>query len=101
MDLTALIDTLDTHSGTLIAIATIALVIATVLLVWATMQLANITKNQDKPWLHSYIMLAEDIPYPTDRLYVKTCLTGCPKSNFNDSKTIKKATKKWSCKNIG
>lgn len=51
MALTALIDAIETHSGTLTSIATIALVIATVFLVRATLQLANITNNQDKPCL--------------------------------------------------
>ncbi|MBU3967692.1 MAG: hypothetical protein KKG76_10015 [Euryarchaeota archaeon] len=54
MDLTALINTLDIYSGTITAFATIFLVIVTGLLVLATLQLANITKNQDKPWLYFY-----------------------------------------------
>lgn len=36
------------------AIATIALVIVTIFLVWANLQLVNITKNQDRPYLHFY-----------------------------------------------
>lgn len=71
MALTVLIDVLETYSGTLTAIATIALVIATVFLVKATSLLANITKNQDKPWLHFYFMLADGGLYSNDRLYVK------------------------------
>ncbi|OGM11229.1 hypothetical protein A2Z22_00730 [Candidatus Woesebacteria bacterium RBG_16_34_12] len=51
------------------AIATVALVIVTGFLVWATKQLVNITKNQDKPWLHFYFRLGD---FKTiDRLYVK------------------------------
>lgn len=66
MDLT-LINTLDIHSGTITAIATIALAIVTVFLVKATIQLADISKNQDKPWLHFYYMYVDD----RNQLYVK------------------------------
>lgn len=71
MDLTAIINALDIHSGTITAISTVALAIVTVFLVRATIQLANITKNQDKPWLHFYFMLSDGRSFNHDRLYVK------------------------------
>jgi hypothetical protein len=61
---------LITASGILTAIATIALFIVTGYLAKATIQLTNITKNQDKPWLHFYFMLG-DKSITNDWLYVK------------------------------
>lgn len=56
MDLTALINALDAHSGAITAIATLILGVATVLLVIATVFLANINikmwQSQHRPWLY-------------------------------------------------
>lgn len=86
MDLTSLITALDIHYGTITAIATIALVLATVFLVKATTQLTNITKNQDKPWLHFYFMLADNRLYANDKIYVKNIGKG---SAFEVKFTVK------------
>jgi hypothetical protein len=51
-----IITVFGTNPETVIAIATIALVTVTVFLVRATIQLANITKNQDKPRLYFYLI---------------------------------------------
>jgi hypothetical protein len=66
-----ILELLNTNSGIITAIATAALAIVTLFLVRATIQLANITKNQDKPWLHFYYILAEGGLHSNDKLYVK------------------------------
>lgn len=62
---------LITASGILTAIATVTLAIVTLFLAKATIQLANITKNQDKPWLHFYFILGDINKITKDMLYVK------------------------------
>jgi hypothetical protein len=65
MDLTALMNFLDIHSGTIIAIATIALVAATSYTVYFNQKL---WLAQDIPLLHFYVKLGRDT---NDRLFIK------------------------------